>query len=202
MADKLIGLTKDRLIKQPETATSPSRGPADHLKGYRWQPGHPSPNPKGRPKDDALPMSNSFRRVLKMRLPKGELRENIEMVTGKLPKKTTMQDALSLMTVFGAMGEFPKFRLDIVRELREAVEGREGPREFTSRGTEIETATAEPRELQERILLGFYDVIRRRSELYGFEDPTIKSMARRACEAAGLSAADIFSEDEAKPGQS
>lgn len=196
---------QDSLLNQRETARAVDRQRRiDMLAQHRWRPGQASPNPKGRPKKDSLPLSNGYRRALNIKVPKGHpLRDEVETTIGfRLPAKMTLGDLLATMTVWSATGEmFPNLKLSTMVALREAVEGKEGPREFAPRGTEMETATAEPRELRERILLGFLDVIRRRSELYGFEDPTLKSMARQACQAAGLSAADIFNEDEAKPGQ-
>ena len=154
MAEKLLGLTKERLIKQPETAMSPSRGRADHLKGYRWQPGQPSPNPKGRPKEDSLPVSNGYRRALKFKLPKGHpLREEVETTIGcRLPAKTTLGDILATMTVWSATGEmFPNLKLSTMVAVREAVEGKEGPREFVPREIESDAATSEPRDVREHM---------------------------------------------------
>jgi hypothetical protein len=201
MPDKgsvLINQRETAQIKQPRDGT-------ERLKPYRWRPGQPSPNPKGRPKEDPLPLSKSYRRALKLKVPKGHpLREEVETTIGcRLPAKATLGDILATMTVWSAIGEmFPKLKLSTMVAVREAVEGKEGPREFTPRETELETATAAPEDLRERILLGFLNVIKRRSELYGIEDPTVKSLARQAIEASGLSIADLFDKDEDGPDQS
>jgi len=164
-----------RLLDQPETAMTKAPGRADHLQKYQWQKGQQSPNPKGRPPDDSLPISNRLRSVLKLRLPPGELRNEIEAVAGRLPKKTTLGDAAAVMMVFSGMGKFPDFRLEVMREVREATEGRSNPRTVTP-GEEVAQVLEEAVNTQDRILLGVLKVMNRRKELYNLDTPRFDAL--------------------------
>lgn len=152
----------------------------------RWRPGQKSPNPSGRPKEDPTPISNAYRRVLKSKIPKGTMRTELEKHLGKLPAKATFLDALATAGVFGVFG-MGNFKVNVARELREAIEGREAPREFEPRGTIEEGETADgPIDNREHILLGFLRVIKKRAEIYGIEDPALKELEKEAEKEAGL----------------
>jgi hypothetical protein len=166
----------ERLIDQPETAIATPRGRADHLRDHRWQKGQASPNPKGRPPDDSLPISNRLRSVLKLRLPSGELRDEIEKVAGKLPKKATLGDAAAVMMIFSGMGKFPNFRLEVMREVREATEGRSTPRAFVPGAMVEEGPAAEPENTEDLVLLGVLKMMKKRKELYNLESPRFDAL--------------------------
>ncbi len=102
-------------------------------KPYRWKKGQ-SGNPTGRP--SRLPISDRLRVVLEMRLPE-PIRRKLETAIGQpLPKNLTFGDGYALAMFLETLGTPTGFRVDIAREIREAVEGKATQR--------IEMAPEEP----------------------------------------------------------
>jgi hypothetical protein len=86
------------------------------------------------------------------------------------------------MMTYSAMGKFPNFKLSVVRETREAAEGRAAPRAYVPCDVIEEECIKEPESLQDRVLLGMVKMMKRWQELYKLGLPRFEALEREAAE--------------------
>lgn len=103
--------TRTAVIRHPKDGT-------ERLKPYRWAKGR-SGNPGGRPRK--LPLTEGIFEVLQMPI-SDDVRGDLEAAVGKLPKKFTWAEAYSLGHMLAMFGKLKRFRLDVAREVREALQ--------------------------------------------------------------------------------
>lgn len=176
--DNDLNIPTDRPENESEIECPKEPVTSKQLKNSRRQKVQSNAKRQRNSANDALPISHSIMNALWRRLPQGSLRAEVEKVVGKLPKNAMLKDAIAVTMVYAAMGKFPNFKPSVVREIREAVEGRATPRTYIL----CPEAEEEPESMRDRVMLGIVKMMKQRQELYNLDIPVMDELERKAVE--------------------
>jgi hypothetical protein len=123
-------------------------------------------------------VSDTLRLVLAISLPDA-FRATLEgAIKQTLPKKMTFLDGLAFGEACAPFApELQNLKVEFLREMREATEGRSANRLATP-GEQLEKSTDETVDISDRITLGLVKVIKRRQELYNLDLPRFEALER------------------------
>lgn len=153
----------------------PKRNKAAHLKNFQWKKGQ-SGNPAGG--NRKLLISDNMREVMELPLPDVARAKLEAAIDRKLPKKFTFVDGICLGEALESIGIHVGFKLDIARDIREAIEGRAAQRvELVEESKPVQEG-----DLSDQIIVGMFDVARRRRELFNLKLPSVDEFDRESAE--------------------